>query len=235
MVYKNGFGVKVITISEQDKLNRDGANYVAIRNNTEYKLQLTNDRSTDAMAEVFIEDESVGTWFIPSNKSITIDRPASIARKFTFFRETDSRAINAGVEVGDSANGLVRVVFYPKKEQSYVIIPFNNRSPRFSQLSPNELPIRSLSQESSMKSMAASPRSFNSMNSYQSGATVLGNESYQQFDRRRRFSDDEIDWSNKTEIIIRLIVKPSFTNSNKPYISIRDSVIPSAIIPPRVD
>ena len=75
------------------------------------------------MAEVYIEGEHVGTWFIPRKDSITIDRPVSVARRFVFFRETDRRAISAGVTPGESLNGLVRVVFYPKKQQYIALTP----------------------------------------------------------------------------------------------------------------
>lgn len=301
MVYNNGFGVRVITNSDQDKLKRGEYNYIALQNNTEYKLQLTNDRSTDAMAEVFIEDEQVGTWFIPANKDITIDRPANIARKFTFFRETDPRATNADVTPGESSNGLIRVVFYPKKQQ-YITIrsspnvmipssynPFSsiNRSssgitstglvspqlspqqrltqfpaaPTLTQQTPQlptpSMPIQQSPQLTSTQQAAMalketrggpgfqltpmspySPRS----TMYQSGATVLGHESSQTFGVMKRFSDDEIDWSNKTEIIIRLVVKPnvyiSTTQSSSPnqwsreFVAIKTYNQP---IPPRID
>lgn len=41
MVYQNGFGVKIITDNDQDKLRRGRYNYVALDNNTEYELMLT--------------------------------------------------------------------------------------------------------------------------------------------------------------------------------------------------
>jgi hypothetical protein len=301
MVYSNGFGVKIITDTDQDKLKRDIYNYVALYNNTEYKLQLVNDRSTDAMADVFIEGESVGTWFIPAHNDITIDRPANVARRFTFFKETDSRAIGSGVTPGESINGLIRVIFYPKKQQYIAVtqptsplfvasgipnIPHTKRyetlyglqqspiptlpstaqfqqqpitSPAFKQQQAVSPSIPTLTQSQSnilalqaQKEMMTtpsiqqtiSPLSPRVNNAYQSGATVLGRQSYQTFGMIRRFTDDEIDWSNKTEIVIRLIVKPennifistAETSSgnmwNRQFVAIKDMTQP---IPPRID
>ena len=273
MVYNNGFGVKIITDTDQDKLRRESYNYVALKNNTEYRVQLLNDRSTDAMAEVYIEGDSVGTWLIPSKESITIDRPANIARKFTFFKETDSRAIGAGVIPGKSLNGIIRVIFYPKKQyisisssiskvvyprvntpsvssfqNSGVISPavssfqnFDVRSPTQSIISS---PQASTSSYSNIMSSGMYPKSPPRSPSYQSGATVLGAQSSQTFGSTKRFTDNEIDWENKTEIIIRLIVKPtdnlvistaeskSGNMWERQFISIKDN---TQSIPPRID
>ena len=107
MVYNNGFGVKIISDTDQDKLKRDSYNYVALNNNTEYKVQLLNDRSTDAMAEVYVDGDNVGTWLVPAKENITIDRPVNVARKFTFFKETDTRARSAGVVPGEVLTSII--------------------------------------------------------------------------------------------------------------------------------
>lgn len=286
MVYNNGFGVKIITQRDQDKLQRGSYNYVALYNNSEYSLHLTNDRSTEAMAEVYIEGEKVGTWLIPAKESITVDRPVDVQRKFTFFRETDSRAISAGVTPGEEINGLIKVIFYPKK--SYVPV----RAVRDSFTGRTTVPTREYTQQVAMTQMLnqspqvpvisgslpqvysprspsttlASPRSPSRLSStvaplpqtssfvgqnrsvtsnYASGATVLGSQSYQTFGSARRFSDNEIDWANKTEIVIRLVVKPntmtiatasrnSWTSPiNREFVSIKDMLGQS--VPPRID
>lgn len=255
MVFNNGFAVKIISDGDQDKLKRGDYNYVALNNNTEYSLQLINTRSTDAMAEVYIENELIGTWFIPAKDEITIHRPVNIARRFTFLQENDRKAINAGVISGESSNGLIRVIFYPKKrdiiQKPIYSIPTLNTEvssyPPISQLSSasstqllssqsNILPATAVSPVNSRSPPVSPRRTLN----YQSGATVLGRQSYQQFNKMRRFSDDEIDWNNKTEIIIRLVVKPDNyiysvesstpNNQNLEYISVRH-----VNIPPRID
>jgi len=240
MVCSNGFCVKIITDTDQDKLRREGYNYVALYNNTEYKIQLINDRSTDAMADVYIEGENIGTWFIPAHEDIVIERPADTARRFTFFKETDTRAVGAGVTPGESLNGVIRVVFYPKKQ--YIAISPRRISQPFLESTLLQPSISPLPTTVSLRPETLSRTV--SLPQYQSGATVLGQQSYQTFGSMRRFSDNEIDWNNKTEIIIRLIVKPKknefikMTEARSPgmyqqrFISIKSG---TSQIPPRID
>lgn len=226
MVQVNGFALAIINDGEQDKLKRDDGDYVALDNNTEYKLKLSNFHGTDCMVDVYIEDDKVGTWFIPSNDSIVIERPADTYRKFTFVKETAYQARQAGVIAGVSTNGLIKVVFFPKKQ-----IPIVMTSRYESMARPTPLSIKSYQNGVSQSfrpaspvrtSMASSPRSFRSPSRYESGATILGDVSHQQFGTRMRFRDDEIDWSNKTTITIRLVARSYDYRSYdyRPYVSI---------------
>lgn len=249
MVQLNGFTVAIVTDGDQDKLKRADGDYVAIDNNTEYKLKLSNYRNTDAMAEVFIENDNVGTWFIRSNDSIVIERPADTNRKFTFMKETDSRAIRAGVIPGESTNGLVKVVFFPKKPTPIVMTSpkyesirsarslvspqpsFRSQSmspPRSAPISPPRSapmsPSRSQQPVTSQSLAMSQPRyesravsSFRPVSQYESGATVLGDISNQEFSTMRRFNDNEIDWSNKTTITIRLVVRTNYRDNGYMY------------------
>lgn len=227
MVYSNGFAVKIITEKDHDKLKRDTHNYVALHNNTEYKIKLINDRSTDAMADVQLEGEMIGSWFIPARESITIERPGNVSRKFTFFRETDARPKSAGVRVGSELNGLIRVIFYPKK--AYITVkPSSPKYYAVEKRQPISLRNASVSspvvknKTSFVSNFRASPNdTYTNTSSYQSGATVLGSESLQRFGMRTRFLDDEIDWENRTEITIRLVAKPDIIK----YSSSKDSLL----------
>lgn len=247
MVYNNGFGVKILSSKSIDKLSRDGDNYIALDNNTEYSLYLTNDRSTDCMAEVHIDGEYMGTWLINRNSSITIDRPVNVARKFTFMKETDYRASRAGVVSGASLNGVVKVKFTPKRNVHYyssprTVFPVSPRSMR-----------KSLAPMSSTSSMSSAPTSFSQMpsfsasrssslssaTSYSSGATILGSNSSQEFTSASRFADHEIDYDNVTEIILRLVVKSEHwyrTPIDEPYIPLSSNRRPSSPrVPRRID
>ena len=246
MFQTNNFGVNVISDTYNERVDRGGNyNYVALDNNTQYKLKLSNYRDTDAMAEVSVEGDKVGTWFIPANDSITIERPSDVSRKFTFFKETDTRATNAGVIPGESTNGLIKVIFYPKKPMAYIMTPTYSTmrtslpsSSTFLPLSPRRS-LQSTYQESisPMTSKSLAPMTTQSLASgslttrsasayspkrvmsprYQSGATVLGDVSSQRFNSMRRFSDNEIDWPNKTTITIRLIARTIKYNNESEY------------------
>lgn len=232
MVYENGFGVKIIASERKDetKAVRNGFNYVALKNGSEYKILLTNNKKVPAMATIQIDGVDVGTWLLPKEDSITIDRPAHISRKFTFFEENDRRAVSAGVVAGDDMNGVVRVTFLPKKEEKYVSLDELDDD----MMVPTRLPVRSVRSASpsfSMKSesLRSAPLRAQSLmrpsfSEGRSGATVLGSESTQSFKKMKKFSDDEVDWDNQTEIIIRIIVEKG------DFISIKRSKIP-----PRID
>lgn len=195
MVHQNGFSVKIETLGDHEKIYRGGYNYVALENGSEYKLLLINDRGSDCMAEVEMEGKKIGKWFIPAQDHILIDRPADVPRKFTFFSETDKRAISAGVVVGGRNNGLIKVTFYPKIPEAIPYVSMDE--PMYATLRSSTLK-RSASPMSPRASMAKTSR-------YQSGSTVLGNRSNQRFGLVPGFSNDEIDWDSVTEITIRLV------------------------------
>jgi hypothetical protein len=191
MVQLNGFYLKVVPKdgSDHDKLKRGDDNYVALGNGAEYEVVLGNDRDTPCMAELSVEGKEVGTWLIRPHSSIFIDRPADVARRFTFFRETSWQARKGGIVVGEDVNGLVSATFYPKKNYR-----FTGRTSMMTARSP---------------AMMAAPgiTSTQLASGYSSGGTVLGEESYQRFGTTNRFRDNEIDWSQVTTITLRLVVR----------------------------
>lgn len=229
MVYKKGFAVKIETEGNYEKIYKNGYDYVALENGSEYKLLLINDRDGDCMAKVEMEGKIIGRWLIPKHENILIDRPADVARKFTFFSETDRRATSAGVVVGGRNNGLIKVTFYPKIPMYFPLMSMEE--PMYSTIrSPSSK--RSVSPMSPRSSMAKTSR-------YQSGSTVLGERSNQRFGVVPGFSDDDIDWDSVTEITIRLIaikeenyvsIGSSYSRrpTNNNYIRRRTS-------PPRID
>ena len=210
MVFANGFVVKVQTTFDHEKFMREGYNYVALQNNTEYKLYLGNERNTECMAEVYLEGELIGTWFIPANDSILIERPADVERKFVFVSEKSYQASSAGVVVGELTNGLVRVKFYPKKYMPVMRVAQASFAP-------------------ASRSFSGAQESLMTSKSYSSGATVLGESSSQRFGTRRRFRDDEIDSTNITEISIRLVVQ------EQRYIPSYTSIAQRNQMPPRIE
>lgn len=86
--------------------------YVQMRHGTEYALRLRNDRNVEADAIVRIDGVEVGVWRIPANRNITIERPANVERKFTFYKLGSSEGSQAGLE-RNSDLGLISVDFIP--------------------------------------------------------------------------------------------------------------------------
>lgn len=213
MVFLNGFVVEILPTHGQDvdKFTRDGAKYVGLDHGAEYKIKLVNNTNRRADVKVELEGEVIGKWRVDAHDFVTIERPADKARKFTFLSEMSMDAIDAGVVVGDNSNGLVVATFYPEKERVYETVshsPVVNR--RLSASSQSSAP--SSAPSASLRSMSPASRS------YESGATVLGDRSHQQFDTVRALNPDEIDWDAVTRIQLRLVSrKPRVIRRSTPY------------------
>ncbi len=196
MVSQNGFSVDIIATTSDIT-----GDYVTLPNNTEYSIQLCNNRDTGCDVYVKIDGQKIGGWKISPNSCITIERPGDDAHRFTFFRETSPEAIGANINIGSFNNGLVEATFYPQR-----------RLYRYNEPVPTLLPQMRASQ-----SLGA-----------QSGVTLMGRESYQQFTLGQPLHPDEIDWSNVTTIYVRLIAQ----REQPQYYRYRPRSNP---IPPRID
>jgi hypothetical protein len=203
MVYLNGFAVTILPARDYEReFTRDGAWYLALNNGEEFSLELTNNRDVPVDVDVEIDGTDVGSWRIDPYSTITLERPADTARKFTFLSELSSEALDAGAIPGNINNGLVRVTFKPKKRVVYQRL----QSPRrlvgrsTSSVRSQMASIDSIVPSSSLVQSISGPR-------YESGVTLLGDESYQRFSEVRPLRPDEIDYSNITTIEIRLVVK----------------------------
>lgn len=164
------------------KFKRDGHQYVALPNMSQYSIIIRNGHHTRCDAVVQVDGEKIGQWVVQAHSSITIDRPAGIARRFTFVDETSRVARTTGAVVGREMNGVVSVIFKPAKEQPV------HSTPRLS-------------------AMSAQHSSLPEMRRLGSGVTVLGDESSQRFGTKRALTSREIDWQLCTEVALRLVVK----------------------------
>ena len=215
MVAKNGFAVEIIPSSGGVEQFTD---YVALSNNTEYSIRLCNNRDTGCDVHVKIDNQTIGGWKIDPNSCITIERPGDDAHRFTFFSEISSEAIGANVNIGSSTNGLIEVTFYPQR-RSYRPIPIPYRP----------TPILSQAPQSTMmpsQSLRAMPAS---RSGYESGVTLMGRGSYQQFSRANPLHPDEIDWDNVTTIYLRIVAKRGYDQPRYYRYQSRPN------IPPRID
>jgi hypothetical protein len=169
-----------------------------------------------------MEGRKIGQWRINANDWIELERPGDIMRKFTFLAEGTKEAQAAGIHSGDRNNGLVEVVFKPKKEEKYIKIPTGKEvyvstrgSKWFSQPRMN----KELSHQPSR--MMANARAADAGDSativplsrayeapraeYRGGSTVLGGTSDQHFGNVHSIPESEIDHDNITTIMFRLV------------------------------
>ena len=114
MVFANGFGLEIVTSGID--LSRPNGEYVALRNGSEYKIRLCNQRETRCDVDVHVDGEKIGSWRINPFDCIAIERPVDDSHMFTFFSERSYQASRANVNVGNFNNGLISATFYPEKK-----------------------------------------------------------------------------------------------------------------------
>lgn len=225
---RNLFDVQIIVNGRQqsETILKNPGTYIALLHNQEYSIKLNNNYTTRCDAEIRIDGDSVGKWRIPANSSITIDRPVSEARKFTFYKLGSSEGNMAGIQKGNAvANGLIEVSFYPEKEilRTYAFrttgavassgLKKKTRSNRTydeeeeSELSGfcmfDDTPTALTSNTNSIERMSTS----GSTNSYSSGGTGLGSKSNQLFNNTSAIQN--IDTNLTQTLQLRLICKES--------------------------
>jgi hypothetical protein len=211
--------------------SKKGYNYVALSNGSTYAIVIHNNHDTRCDADVYVDGERVGGWVIPAYSSVKIERPADVARKFTFFEEHSSVAKSTGAVPGLESNGLINVIFKPEKHYistypDYVTLSSQEKSTKTSvRSSTKPLSSRPLSSKPVSSGLSSPRRSINeSLSKSKAGVTVLGDDSDQRFNEVPPLRDDQIDWPLSTEISLRLVVK-----DRQDYISIHHKY------PPRLD
>jgi hypothetical protein len=222
--------------NEFEKFIRDGHKYYVLPHNKEYAVRMINKSHSRVNAVLKIDGEIMGKWRINQYSDILIERPSHKNRKFTFVRENSWQAGMAGVNRGDYQNGLIEVTFIPEihsdpyRRHVYESDDYdrssignisrlsmknmNDDSSRQSNFLDSAVPQSSMRENSESRSA-----SFNSTNSYSTGATVLGNNSSQTFFRADYMVEDRAKSVTKR---VRLVV--SENENRKPFVSIRNDV-----------
>lgn len=212
MVFLNGFGLEVLVRGTTiDKFTREGGKYFALEHGDEYQIQLSNTRNTLCEVHLEIDGEDVGTFRIPRRGLITLERPANRQKKFTFVREDSTLARRTGVEAGLLENGLIRAVFYPKKEIIYETLApteaYGEMIPEYLS-TPRGLTSSSLaSSQTNLRTSQAPQARMMRAPQYESGATILGRDSSQRFGLVEKMDWRDIDQANVTTIEVRLVAK----------------------------
>lgn len=138
MPEQSGLGFR---IKQGKEFSTPTGSFVELKSGTEYSVTLFNNTNTNHCAEIEIDGRSMGRFVISANDDWEITRPASVSKKFAFYREkhvdhaikssasgsssvlfteagqrVDTSPLrDCGIEVGRSENGLVKVNFYKAK------------------------------------------------------------------------------------------------------------------------
>ncbi|XP_078368220.1 uncharacterized protein LOC144652055 [Oculina patagonica] len=92
-----------------------GDHYVEMKSGTQYKIWAFNGNLYGCHLDITIDGYKMGTWIIDPREDITLERPASMAKRFTFYR-VETAPKEAGIASGRKENGVVECVFTPDKE-----------------------------------------------------------------------------------------------------------------------
>lgn len=179
------------------KVHKNGHEYIALKHNSEYSLELSNHSYNRCDASVMIDGRSVGKFRIQPHNTIHIERPSSHKKKFVFLQENSGDAYRAGITEGRYANGAVSVTFFPEKTiyRSYDLTNEVSDSLSFG---------TGTRQSYSLGSKNASSFNYMSVNSLSAGATALGDRSTQSFTSVSPLT--EIDYDRRKTITFRMVV-----------------------------
>ena len=89
--------------------------YVEIKHGKQYTLSLRNHRNVECDAEIKIDSTHIGTFRIPSQQKIELERPSNDTGNFTFYKSGTKKGNKAGIVQGKSDNGLIEATFTPTK------------------------------------------------------------------------------------------------------------------------
>ena len=216
----NQFSVRILGSdigfkNSAELIKKDTGFYYRVKHNTNYKIELKNNRSVRCDVKVSIDGSIIGDFRLEAYGSMTIERPADQARKFLFLKANSKAAASAGIQSGDFQNGVIKVKFTPEKAQLVMYkslgafgAPVGAANMQlFAQNEMYSAPAGALPRMRSIRRPNAIDAMFESASdslSFDSaGATALGGASSQTFTEVPDLT--EIDSANITEIAVRLV------------------------------
>jgi hypothetical protein len=188
--------------------------YIALKNNTPYKVVLCNNLKTRCDVVLNIDNELMGNFRIPPLSKIGIERPLAKDKKFTFVKEGTVNSILGGLVKGSNSNGLVSATFYPEMEMDDLDYKLKICS-RSNSKSNYELG----SNSANLESFSLNRSNQSNQSNYSSGGTVLQGKSEQRFNMVNKI--ENIDFQKITTLQLRLVSD--------------NNVIPVSNEPPRIE
>lgn len=160
-------------------IGKNGSLYYSLPHNSEYRVVIHNNSSNKVNAILTIDGAKMGKWRVNPYSEIRIERPVHNNRKFVFVKEDSYEGNMAGI-TKNNINGLVEVKFIPE-DRLYQLRSDNNEFNISCRMN---------------KSMQMNNCMYNN---FMQGATVLGNDSRQKFNRASDMIEDN------SKVIIRRI------------------------------
>ena len=164
--------------------------YVELEHNTQYTLNLRNNRSVRSKADVYIDGKNVGSFRLAPHETLKLERPVHDDGLSTFYKFGTPEAAAANLADGPDI-GLVRVVFTPELAQT--IYPYRPWLPWGTHWTTDAWTNTSASFASGPVALAAT-----------AGGTGLSGKSDQSF---MTVPDLALDTSQQTTINLRLVCR----------------------------
>jgi hypothetical protein len=102
--------------------------YIELHHEDEYGISISNLNEERASVEIQIDGREVGRWILKPFATVCIERPADVAKKFTFLRADTKEAAQAGIKQGANENGVIRIVCKVEKSiVSFIHATFESR------------------------------------------------------------------------------------------------------------
>jgi hypothetical protein len=100
---------------EAPDVRRD-RDYFVLSHGSQYVIVIRNDNPERVSAEVNIDGTNQGTFVVNAYNSIRLERPSSVAQKFTFLLADSDDAKAAGISHGDTENGLIQIKCFREEQ-----------------------------------------------------------------------------------------------------------------------
>ncbi len=188
--------------------------YVVLKHEEHYTIELINHyRNRRANAIIKVDGKDIGTWRLPVNGRVVIERPANEQRLLTFFLDGTSESRQAGISAGDSQNGHIAITFVAEKKPNVRRISLLRAKADYREeeeesemcfFSTNSLGSGSRSRSLSARESYGMPATAtaSSTSSFVSGASGLSGHSSQRFNTADHITQDI---STTTVIHLRLV------------------------------
>jgi hypothetical protein len=194
-----------VEIPEGRPLNIDGVTgYYALRHGEQFSIQLINYTDSKCVAEVYIENDSMGKPILSSLNGLRLEGKIGSGQRFTIYKSGTAEAIKVGEQVlAPAEKGHIKVIFYPEKQ----------------------IFVNSHHSEPARRSRAGGQSASYSSKNLSAGVVGLSGKSNQKF----QGVSFDADYQSPTEINLRLVIETSETNEPQPISARRSSSNP---IPP---
>ena len=108
------------------------SNNIYLKHGTKYNIGITNESNFNANADIFIDNQHIGSFRIPKNAdNIQIERPVDVNRSFIFMSKNSDIAQLAGVnQISNRHLGIINIHLRPEDKSYHTTYNTNNNTAR---------------------------------------------------------------------------------------------------------